>query len=137
MLSSRKITDLSPRAQEAFAKFYLTVERSCGLIYRVHWGVSRTLCDQEYQDWLYAQGRTRPGPIVTWTRHSDHLTGNAWDVYVFKDGVALWSIEKADVNQDGEPDYIEMAKVGRELDLDVGGYWVGKKDWPHYAVRVG
>jgi hypothetical protein len=35
---------------------------------------------QERQDWLYAQGRTRPGSIVTWTHHSRHILGEAADV---------------------------------------------------------
>lgn len=35
---------------------------------------------QREQDELYAQGRTRPGPIVTWTRTSSHTTGRAVDL---------------------------------------------------------
>lgn len=35
---------------------------------------------QPQQDALFAQGRTAPGPIVTGTRDSNHLTGNAADV---------------------------------------------------------
>ena len=31
---------------------------------------------------LYAQGRTEPGPIVTWTQHSAHTEGRAVDVIV-------------------------------------------------------
>jgi hypothetical protein len=37
---------------------------------------------QERQDYLYAQGRTRPGPVVTWTRHSEHTLGRAVDVTI-------------------------------------------------------
>jgi len=32
------------------------------------------------QERLYAQGRTTPGPIVTWTRNSAHTRGQAIDV---------------------------------------------------------
>lgn len=35
---------------------------------------------QAEQDALYAQGRTAPGPVVTWTRDSDHLRGVAIDL---------------------------------------------------------
>lgn len=35
---------------------------------------------QAEQDRLYAQGRTTPGKIVTWTRTSAHLTGAAVDL---------------------------------------------------------
>jgi len=37
---------------------------------------------QERQEYLYAQGRTRPGAVVTWTRHSAHTDGHAVDVVV-------------------------------------------------------
>ena len=32
------------------------------------------------QAWLYAQGRTRPGPKVTWTMKSKHIEGLAVDI---------------------------------------------------------
>jgi peptidoglycan LD-endopeptidase CwlK len=35
---------------------------------------------QEEQDRLFAQGRTAPGPIVTQTRDSNHITGRAIDI---------------------------------------------------------
>jgi len=34
----------------------------------------------ERQRWLYASGRTRPGPIVTWTLDSHHARGWAFDL---------------------------------------------------------
>ena len=36
----------------------------------------------ERQEHLYAQGRTRPGPVVTWTRDSRHAQGRAADLRV-------------------------------------------------------
>lgn len=33
------------------------------------------------QKWLYTQGRTRPGPVVTWTLHSRHCSAAAADCY--------------------------------------------------------
>jgi peptidoglycan L-alanyl-D-glutamate endopeptidase CwlK len=35
---------------------------------------------QARQDELYAQGRTTPGPIVTWVKTSNHVTGHAVDL---------------------------------------------------------
>lgn len=46
---------------------------------------------QERQDWLYAQGRTRPGKVVTWTKTSNHKDGKAVDI-VFKNN---WKLERA------------------------------------------
>src|SRR6188768_4203802 len=34
---------------------------------------------QAQQDYLYAQGRTRPGLVITWTRNSNHMGGAAID----------------------------------------------------------
>lgn len=42
--------------------------------------VVETWRSQERQDSLYAQGRTEPGPQVTWTKHSRHTDGEAVDV---------------------------------------------------------
>ena len=134
MISSRLITDLSPKARDYFYLFRDNMQLEAGLVFGVDWGVSRTKCDIEYQIWLYASGRTRPGPKVTNTLKSDHILGNAWDIYIKKGNVALWSVEKADVDQDGESDYIEAANVGKRLGLDVGGFWKSWHDWPHYGI---
>jgi hypothetical protein len=47
-----------------------------------HVVVNETLRSQERQEWLHAQGRTRPGPIVTWTLNSNHSTGRAADLII-------------------------------------------------------
>ncbi len=44
--------------------------------------VVETARSQERQDLLFEQGRTRPGPVVTWTRDSAHTRGDAVDVLV-------------------------------------------------------
>ncbi len=42
--------------------------------------VAETARSSSRQDWLFAQGRSRPGPVVTWTRESRHESGRAVDV---------------------------------------------------------
>ncbi|MBI1809878.1 MAG: hypothetical protein HYR75_08295, partial [Gemmatimonadetes bacterium] len=44
--------------------------------------VAETWRSQTRQDSLVQQGRTRPGPIVTWTRQSRHTDGTAVDLVV-------------------------------------------------------
>ncbi|MCC6241874.1 MAG: hypothetical protein IT353_03495 [Gemmatimonadaceae bacterium] len=44
--------------------------------------IVETTRSQERQNFLYEQGRSRSGPVVTWTRDSAHLTGDAVDVLV-------------------------------------------------------
>lgn len=39
---------------------------------------------------LYAQGRTKPGPIVTWTLKSKHCDGKAADCCFVIDGKPSW-----------------------------------------------
>ncbi len=44
--------------------------------------IVETTRTQDRQDYLYAQGRTRPGDVVTWTKDSAHTRGEAVDVVV-------------------------------------------------------
>ncbi len=44
--------------------------------------VVETVRSGERQEHLYAQGRTAPGPIVTWTTNSAHESGEAADVII-------------------------------------------------------
>ena len=48
----------------------------------------RTLSEQKR---LYAQGRTSPGPKVTWTMKSKHLSGVAIDFAALVDGKISWN----------------------------------------------
>jgi peptidoglycan L-alanyl-D-glutamate endopeptidase CwlK len=45
----------------------------------------------ERQGQLYAQGRTAPGKIVTWTLNSKHITGDAVDLAPIEKGAILWA----------------------------------------------
>ena len=40
---------------------------------------------------LYAQGRTKPGKIVTWTLKSKHISGDAVDLAPFVNGQIDWN----------------------------------------------
>lgn len=53
--------------------------------------VIETYRPQERQDALYAQGRTAPGKVVTWTRHSKHTLRLAADVAPRVDGAIAWN----------------------------------------------
>ena len=63
-----------------------------------------TTRSQERQDFLFAQGRTRPGQVVTWTQDSAHTRGEAADVMI--DG--SWS------NADG---FARLQRIAREEGL--------------------
>lgn len=73
------------------------------------------------QLWLYAQGRTRPGKVVTWTMKSKHLDGLAVDI-AFGGGQDPYSIDEAAWNYYGH--------LCRQYGLIWGGDWK-VKDKPH------
>lgn len=77
---------------------------------------------QGEQDALYAQGRTAPGPIVTWTRDSKHVRGRAVDfAWKTPTGVA-W---------DGPWQLLGL--MAGELGLISGVHWQ-RQDKPHIEL---
>lgn len=90
---------------------------------------------EDRQRQLYAQGRTKPGNIITQVdgvkNKSIHQYGKAFDIYAFVNGRATW-----------EPKYYEpiarhIQKVALEkfgVKLDWGGDWKKFKDMPHLQM---
>lgn len=85
--------------------------------------ITETLRPQERQNYLWAQGRTRPGPEVTWTLNSNHTPGFAWDIGVA--GPDLY--DRATINRCGA--------VAKKLGITWGGSWNGPYDSPHFEVK--
>ena len=75
---ARSPESLAPAFRERLERVVDRMERELG--YTVE--VVETVRSQERQDKLFAQGRSEPGPIVTWTRASNHTKGLAADVTV-------------------------------------------------------
>jgi hypothetical protein len=89
---------------------------------------------QAEQDALYAQGRTTPGKIVTWTRNSYHLTGRAVDVVPKPDG---WKSKTVSWDHRLFNPLAEAFKAAaKELDVPIewGGDWKKTKDRPHFQL---
>lgn len=72
---------------------------------------------QERQDWLFEQGRSRGGPIVTWTRDSAHTRGEAVDVVV-------------DGSWDNAEGFARLQRIAREEGLRT----LGMKDPGHLEL---
>lgn len=87
---SRAIEDLSP-TMEPLCRKWMEAMDNLGIQYIITC-TSRT---QDEQERLYAQGRTRPGPKVTWTLNSKHLTGDAFDFVIMWNGKPDWKMTKA------------------------------------------
>ena len=97
----------------------------------------------EDQDELYAQGRTKPGPIVTNARGGDswHNFGLAADLVLDgkseKPGIQWsWDI-RADLNADGRNDWLQMAEIAVSCGLESGWFWKRFPDAPHVQDRFG
>lgn len=78
------------------------------------------------QDALYAQGRSKPGQIVTKARggYSWHNFGLAFDIGIFsEDGKKYYGESKS---------YAVCGRIGETLGLEWGGSWAGFKDEPHF-----
>jgi hypothetical protein len=80
--------------------------------------VVETARTQERQDYLFEQGRSRPGAVVTWTKNSAHTQGAAVDVMV--DG--SWN------NAEG---YARLQRVAQEEGLRT----LGSKDPGHLELE--
>lgn len=81
----------------------------------------------EEQNELYAQGRTKPGGIVTNARggHSNHNFGIAFDIGVFEGSKYLTA----------SPKYKAVGALGIDLGLEWGGNWKTIVDEPHFQLR--
>lgn len=107
--------------------------------------VGETLRTKERQAELYAQGRTKPGEIVTWTKNSRHFAGpdglsRAVDVIVLKpDGSPDWKNTSAFVAL-GKAMYEAAATFGVRIrwgyDWDGDGrpMEAGEYDGPHFEL---
>ncbi|MES3034845.1 MAG: hypothetical protein V4813_12675 [Gemmatimonadota bacterium] len=74
----RDTTPLAPKFRERLQRVMDRMKREFGHDVTV----VETIRSQARQDALFAQGRTAPGPVVTWTRQSKHAQGMAADLVV-------------------------------------------------------
>lgn len=83
--------------------------------------VTSTRRTQSEQDALFEQGRSTPGPVVTWTRKSKHVGGRAFDITIvgspeYEDDPELWEL---------------VGAIGEDLDLKWGGSY---GDYGHFEL---
>lgn len=124
MIDSKSSNDLHPTVKRACEELILRMQK---LGYPV--GISSTYRDYEQQNFLYSQGRTRPGSIITnaqggWSMHNFRL---AFDIFKNIVGHAYDDME-----------FFRVAGIiGRELGLTWGGSWSGLVDKPHFEWTNG
>jgi peptidoglycan L-alanyl-D-glutamate endopeptidase CwlK len=84
----------------------------------------------EEQEEMFAQGRTKPGRIVTWTLNSYHKSGKAFDIYAYVGG-AKWDMKYL------EPIARHLQKVALEqfcIELE-WGFDLWGKDGAHFQIK--
>ena len=120
--SEKVIATLLPEVQPS-ARALVTKAGADGITIKVISGL-RTYDEQND---LYAQGRTKPGKIVTNARggRSNHNFGIAFDIGVFEGGQYL----------DESPKYKAVGVLGMDLGLEWGGNWKTIQDEPHFQLR--
>ncbi|OMF48714.1 M15 family metallopeptidase [Paenibacillus peoriae] len=92
------------------------------------------------QDDLYAQGRTKPGKVVTDARggHSNHNFGFAADfALLLRNGRTVSWDTLRDDDKDSLPDWSEVVEEAKRLGLEWGGDWRSFKDMPHLQMVFG
>ena len=98
---------------------------------------SYTLRTFAEQDELYAQGRTKPGRIVTQAKggQSLHCYGLALDIVIIRGSDASWD-EKKDWDGDGMADWKEIVNIFKQHGREWGGDWKFQ-DTPHFQKTFG
>lgn len=112
---------LNEKTREA-AVLFLSIAGDQGLNVKI----TETYRTQERQDYLYEQGRTRAGQVVTWTRNSQHTKRNAFDIAKNVRGEEYSDMEF----------FRKAVEIGKLIGLEAGYYWGdGKQDMPHFQMN--
>lgn len=114
----RDINQLSPQAQVA-CNLFITECKKAGLNVLI----TETYRPQARQNYLYEQGRTRPGKIVTWTKSSRHTGKMAWDI--------CKNVKGQEYSDNAFFD--SCGKIARSLGITWGGTW-STPDKPHFEI---
>lgn len=130
----RNLATLDPKARDKFQAFIKEAKSIAASYGYEYIALSGTRNEQE-QNSLYAQGRSKPGQIVTNAKfgYSSHNFSIALDFGVFKNGQYI------DDKNPNESTRIHTAvsKIADKHGIDWGGNWVSFKDTPHFEIKTG
>lgn len=119
MLNSRDISLLRDDV-EANCRVFLDRCKAAGLNVLI----TNTVRDKEYQEYLYAQGRTRPGSIVTNGRTPTFHSDKAGLAFDFCKNVKGHEYDDAAF-------FKRAAAIAKEMGFSWGGDWSSFVDMPH------
>lgn len=132
--TKRTIENLGSLNKKALARFepFLTEVEAAMAKHSVTVEVISGLRSWAAQAALFAQGRTKPGPIVTKARpgSSWHNYGLAIDLGLFKSGIYL------DDKQPSLADklYAEIGAIAARHNIEWAGTWKSFTETPHFQV---
>ena len=119
MLESRDISLLRPDVK-ANCRKWLEHCKAAGLNVLI----TNTVRDKEYQEYLYAQGRTRPGSIVTNGRTPTFHADTAGLAFDFCKNVKGHEYDDTEF-------FKKAAAIAKEIGFSWGGDWKSFPDMPH------
>jgi D-alanyl-D-alanine carboxypeptidase. len=122
-MASRRIDDLAPQFRDRFVNWLAAVK-----VAGVDPLVTCTLRSNEEQDALYAQGRTKPGKVVTNARagQSAHNYGLALDFVPMVGGKPIWDAK--------HPHWAIAGNLAPQHGLEWAGTWTRFREFPHIQV---
>ena len=126
MINSRNINDLLPNVKVRVEKFIeLCDEEGIDLL------ITSTYRDNESQEALYEQGRTRPGKIVT-----NAKSGESWHNY--RCAIDVVPLINGKPNWDGsDPIWQVIGELGEKAGLEWAGRWRTFKELAHFQYTGG
>lgn len=129
--SRKRLIGVNPRLQ--------AVVRRAIEITQQDFSVVEGLRTRARQRELYAQGRTTPGEIVTWTLKSKHIDGLAVDICPFNNGELDWTAGK-NFDEIAAAMFQAAAELGTPItwgadwDRDGNPRERGETDSPHFQL---
>jgi peptidoglycan L-alanyl-D-glutamate endopeptidase CwlK len=129
MINSRKIDDLHPKVAIMCKKFIAECDKQ-----DIDILITSTYRDGESQTALYAQGRTKPGRIVTNAKagQSWHNWKCAFDVVPLRNGKPVWGTMGKDLEL-----WNKVGAIGESVGLEWAGRWKRFREFPHFQFTGG
>jgi peptidoglycan L-alanyl-D-glutamate endopeptidase CwlK len=128
-MSSRSLYDLHSRVREMAAEHIDACKKE-----GIDLLITCTLRSGAEQADLYAQGRSKPGKIVTNAQpgQSAHQYGIAYDCVPVVNGKCVWGTAGADAAL-----WERVGKLGEFCGLEWAGRWTSFKEFPHFQYTGG
>jgi hypothetical protein len=125
--TAEQISTLIPKAQPVMTSFMQKV-REWGAANGLEVTVREGKRTPEKQAEYYAQGRTKPGNIITNAKpgQSKHETGKAVDLLVTRNGKQV----------DDEKIWQQIGRIGKSMGLEWGGEWRSIHDPEHFQYNA-